>query len=342
MKLFYYLIFIVLIPFLSYSQIGGEKVYNFLNIPVSARQASLGGKALTILNDVNQPLWNPSVISQNLDNKLSVNYLNYLGDINYASISFAHFFNKHLGSFYSNITMIDYGKFIKANSQGDILGNFRSNDVVLYIGYSRNLPWSDFYIGANLKFIYSKIDNYTSNGIASDIALIYYNHNKPFVVTGVLRNFGYQINKFSDVKEDLPMEVLLGFSYDLTDIPLRWYITLDNLQKWQVSVDNPSDIQNTIGSSANQKKTGFVGNAVRHFIIGAEFFPKGNFNLRLGYNFRRARELRLIERRTFSGLNFGFGLKMGRYKLHYAYSKYHPASNTSTFTLDINLESNIR
>ncbi len=326
----------------SFSQIGGEQVYNFLNVPVSARQASLGGKALTILDDVNQPYWNPSVINQNLDNKISINYINFLGDINYASFSYARFFSKHIGTFYANISVADYGDFLRTNTEGIILGNFKSRDLVFNIGYARNLPWTNLYAGVNLKAINSNIDNYSSLGIATDVSIIYYNHNKPFVITTVLRNYGYQINKYTDVKEKLPMEILLGFSYDLTDIPLRWYITMDNLQKWNVSVENPSDIQNTLNSNAGSSKISFIGNSMRHFIVGAEFFPKGNFNLRLGYNFRRARELRLVERRTFSGLNFGFGLKMGRYKLHYAYSKYHPSSNTSTFSLDINLDSKIR
>lgn len=330
------------ICFTSFSQIGGEQIYSFLNLPISARQASLGGKVLTNIDDVNQPYWNPSVINQNLDNKIGINYINFLADIKFASFSYARFFNKHLGTFYANLSVGDYGNFLRTNNEGTILGNFKSRDLFFDIGYARNLPWTNLYAGINVKLINSYIDNFSSFGVAADASIIYYNYKKPFIITAVLRNFGYQLNAFSEKKENLPQEILLGFSYDLTDLPLRWYVTMDNLQKWNVSVENPSDIQNTINSNSSNTKIGFIGNAMRHFIIGAEFFPKGNFNLRLGYNFRRARELRLVERRTFSGLNFGFGLKMGRYKLHYAYSKYHPSANSSTFSLDINLDSKIR
>ena len=62
--------FIFLVSFVSYSQVGGESVYNFLNVPTSARQAALGGKVITLLDDVNQPLWNPSAINLNIDNQL--------------------------------------------------------------------------------------------------------------------------------------------------------------------------------------------------------------------------------------------------------------------------------
>ncbi len=326
----------------TWSQVGGESSYNFMNQPFSARLASLGGKPLTILDDVNQPFFNPSVISQNLDNKISVNYLNYLADINYASVSYSRFINKHFGSLYGNISYVDNGQFLNTNSQGEILGDFTSKNITFTIGYARNLPWSNIYAGANLKLISSFIENYSSNGIAIDFGLIYFSDSQPFRITALLRNYGYQFNSFLDQREDLPLDIALGFSYDLSDLPLRWYVTMDNLQKWDISADNPSDVQNTLDSGVEKDKITFLSNASRHFIVGAEFFPKGNFNLRLGYNFRRAREFRLIESRTFSGLNFGFGLKMGRYKFHYAYSKYHPASNSSTFSLDINLDSNIR
>ena len=45
----------------------------------------------------------------------------------------------------------------------------------------------------------------------------------------------------------------------------------------------------------------------------------------------------LVDQRTFAGFTAGFGLKMNRLKLNYAFSKYHPASNVSTFSLLINL-----
>ena len=48
-------------------QVGGEQIYQFLNLSSSARQVALGGEVLTLLDDVNQPIWNPSVINEDLD-----------------------------------------------------------------------------------------------------------------------------------------------------------------------------------------------------------------------------------------------------------------------------------
>ena len=62
----------------AYAQVGGERIYSFLNIPTSATQAALGGETLTVKDNVNQPLWNPATISRFMDNQVAVNYVNYL------------------------------------------------------------------------------------------------------------------------------------------------------------------------------------------------------------------------------------------------------------------------
>jgi hypothetical protein len=69
-------------------------------------------------------------------------------------------------------------------------------------------------------------------------------------------------------------------------------------------------------------------------MFGVELFLKKT-NLRLGYNFRRAEELRILEQRNFSGVSLGFGLKFNKLKFNYSYSRY-TAGNTSLFGLTIN------
>ena len=62
------------------------------------------------------------------------------------------------------------------------------------------------------------------------------------------------------------------------------------------------------------------------------------FNIRIGYNFRRAEELKLLEQRNFSGISVGFGLKINKLKFNYSYSRYTLAANTSLFGLTINFQ----
>jgi len=320
-----------------FSQVGGERIFNFLNVTTSARQAALGGEVLTLYDDIDQPLWNPSTINKEMDNQLSASYVDFLADISYGSLSFAHLINRRFGTLHAGITYVDYGKFIAADETGQETGTFKARDLAFSIGYAYQIVKSDFYVGTNLKLISSSIENFTSSGVALDVGFTYFNDIKPYIFTAVIRNMGYQITTFDEVRESLPLEIAVGASYKLENVPLQWHVTIDNLQQWNVSTENPSDSQTTIGGDTSNNKISFIGNAIRHVVVGAEFFPDKGFNLRLGYNFRRGRELRLTESRTFAGLTAGFGLKMGRLKLNYAFTKFHPASNTNTFTLNVNL-----
>ena len=320
------------------AQVGGESVYKFLNISTSAKQTALGGKILTLVNDINQPLWNPSVISEKLDNQLAVNYSSYLTGINIGSVSYAKRFSRRFGTLQAGIQYVNYGNLIESDENGNITGNFNASDIAVSLGYSINLPWTNVFAGANVKIINSTISNFSSTGAALDFGILYNNPYKPYIFTLVVRNIGTQIKSFNGAQEKLPIEVLIGGSYQLENVPVKWYLTIDNLQQWDVSVSNPSNQTSDIEGNITKENISFVNNALRHLIVGVELFPESAINLRLGYNFRKSQEYKLQNVRTFGGISFGFGLKMNNFKLNYAYSKVHTASNVSTFSLQINLD----
>ena len=332
-----YILILFLITSNLYGQVGGESVYNFLNLTGSSRQAALGGKTLTLFDDVNQPNWNPSTINQSIDNNIAINYMNYLADINYLSASFAHMIDRNIGTFHTGISYLNYGDFISSDEYGNETGSFKAYDLSFSLGYSYNFHRSDFYIGGNIKLINSVIENYSSFGLAVDVGVSYYNEYLPYTLTIVMRNLGYQVTVYDNVRENLPLQVDLGASYKMENVPITWHFTFDNLQKWNIAVANPSNSVTDINGDTSEEKITFLDTAIRHFSVGTEFFTEGAFNLRLGYNFRRSKELMLVDKRTFAGFTAGFGIKMNKLKFNYAFSKYHPASNSSTFSLLINL-----
>ncbi len=319
-------------------QVGGESVYQFLNLSTSARQIALGGEVLTLMDDVNQPIWNPAVINSELDNKFSVNYSNFLAGINIGSVSYARQISRRFGTIHGSIKYLDYGTFIGADQNGKESGVFRASDIAVSFGYAFNLPKTNFFIGTNLKLLTSTISNFTSAGVAFDFGFLYYSPYKSYSFTIVGRNLGVQLKSYNGTYEQLPAKISLSASYQLKYVPLKWYVTLDNLQKWDISVSNPSDQTIDFDGNITNEEISFVGNSLRHFVIGAELLPESAINLRVGYNFRRAAELKLQNVRTFGGISFGFGIKMNRLKFNYAYSKYHSATNASTFSLQIDLD----
>lgn len=333
----YFLIVTLLFSGSLFSQVGGQRIFSFLNTSANARQTALSGKLLTLVDDVDQPKWNPASINLNLDRNLSVNYTSYLADIAIGSVSYAHRFNRYSDTFHANVTYVNYGSLIGADENGNETGNFGASDLALSVGYAFPIATTNIHVGANIKLIHSSIANFSSTGVGMDLGFIYYNSAKPYIFSLVLRNIGTQLTEFNSTSEKLPFDIAIGGSYLLENVPIRWYTTIDNLQQWNISVANPSNNTSDLEGNTTEEKISFLDNAFRHVRIGAELFPKRAFNLRVGYNFRRSKELQLQNVRTFGGISFGFGLRMNSVKFNYAYSRFHNASNTSTFGLSIDL-----
>jgi hypothetical protein len=335
------IIFIIFtfILFCSHAQIGGQSVYQFLNLTTSPRIAALGGKVLTVRDfDVNQAAFNPATINMDMHQQLSVNYANYFGDISYGTANYAFTFDRHIQTFHAGISYINYGTFDGRDELGLESGSFSGQEGMLSVGYSYNIPWTDLYVGTNVKFITSILENYSSFGVAADLGLLYVDEKNDINYALVVRNFGTQITTYAGLKEPLPFEIMLGISQELEHVPLRWHLTLENLQQWDVRFSNPARSTSTLDGNEIPEEVGFLNNMMRHVIVGAELFPEKSFNLRLGYNFRRAEELGILEQRNFSGLSFGFSIKSNKMRFDYSYARYTLAANTSMFGLTINLE----
>lgn len=333
------LFFLLFISSLTYSQIGGKHVYQFLNLVTSPRQAALGGKTITIYDDdVNQALFNPATINPDMDNHLALNYGSYFGEVSYGTASYAYTYDRHLQTFQVGVNYVNYGNFEGYDENGLFTNQFTGSEIALSFGYAYNVPYSSVYLGVNGKLISSSLESYNSFGGAVDLGAILIDEANDVNWALVIRNIGTQFTTYSGTNEKLPLTIMAGVSQELENVPIRWHLTLDNLQQWNISFTNPNQVQTSIDGSSKEEKVSIIGNALRHAIFGVELFPKKSFNLRLGYNFRRAEELLILEQRNFSGLSFGFGLKMNKLKFNYSYSKYTLAGNTSLFGLAINLQ----
>ena len=334
--LLYVLLFICAV---SYSQIGGKYTYQFLNLVTSPRQAALGGKVITIYDDdVNQAHFNPATINDEMDNHLALNYGNYFKEVTYGTASYAYTYDRHLQTFQAGVNYVNYGSFEGYDENGQPTSSFTGSEMALSLGYSYNIPNTDLHIGASAKLITSSLETYHSFGGALDIGALYIDERNDVNWALVIRNIGTQFSTYNGINEKLPLEIMAGVSQELENVPIRWHLTLENLQEWNIGFANPAQSQPSLNGEVTDEKVSFVNNALRHVIMGVELFPKKAFNLRVGYNFRRAEELRLVEQRNFSGVSLGFGLKMNKLKFNYSYSKYTLAGNTSLFGLTMNFQ----
>lgn len=327
-----------LLSAVSFSQIGGKAVYQFLNLAQSPRQAALGGKTVTVVDyDVNQAFYNPATINEKMHNRLSANYGSYYGEVSYGTAAYAYTYDRHLQTFHAGISYVNYGTFEGRDELGNLTSDFTGSEAALSLGYAYNLPWTDMYVGANAKLISSTLESYNSWGAAVDLGFLYVDVDNDINYGLTVRNLGFQIKPYQDTNEKLPLAIDAGISQLMLHVPIRWHVTLENLQQWNIAFSNPNRAQGSLDGGSEEEKVSFFNNALRHVILGAELFPEKGFNLRLGYNFRRGEELRIVDKRNFSGISVGFGLRFGKVKFDYSYSRYTIAANTSLFGLMIDL-----
>ena len=338
MRTLFWLFFVWGITVPVFAQLGGNATYQFLNLMSSPRQAALGGKIITNVDyDVTQGLYNPATINLEMDNQLALNYANYLGDISYGTAAYAYTIDRRVQTFHAGITCVNYGSFDGYDENGNSTGTFTGNETALSFGYAFQIGFSDFYAGANIKLISSKLEQYSSLGGALDFGLIYINEYLEFNAALAIRNLGTQFTTYAGLNEPLPFEIDLGFSQKLKNVPIRWHLTFENLQQWPIAAANPARVTTDLSGNQTQEEIGFLSQLIRHTLVGAELFPDRGFNIRLGYSFRRAEELRILEQRNFSGLSFGIGIKFNKLRFSYTHARYSSASNTSFLGVQISL-----
>jgi len=197
--------FIMLLALPLFAQLGGESTYQFLNLVSSPRQAALGGKIITNFDyDVTEALYNPASINYQMGNQLAVNVSNYLGGITYGSAAYAYTWDRHVQTFHFGITYVNYGSFDGYDVNGVSTGTFKGNEAALSAGYNYNIPFTDFYVGANVKIITSALEQYNSIGGAIDFGAMYINEDLDFHAALTVRNLGTQFTTYAGQNEPLP------------------------------------------------------------------------------------------------------------------------------------------
>jgi hypothetical protein len=332
------------LSFGSYAQMGGNNTFEFLNLPISARVSALGGNLLTAKDgDLNVALVNPSLLTDSMDNNVTLSYINYFMDVNYGYAAYAKKFKK-LGVFSAGIQYLDYGKFIRADEIGIQDGTFSANEMSLNISYARSILDSNLTVGATLKTIYSHLESYTATGSALDFGATYARPKKGWAAAVVIKNVGRQWKTYAGHKEKLPFEIQVGLSLKPKHVPFRLSLVYENVEKWDLTYVDPANPPLTedplTGEPIKQNKYKIAGDKLmRHLVIGGEFIITKNFFLRGGYNYQHRKELKVPVKRGMTGFSFGFGFRV--YKFHFSYARavYHLAGASNNFSISFDLNS---
>lgn len=306
----------------------GSSVFHFLSLPASSRLNALGGENVAIADDdISMAFINPALLTANTDKVLQLNYAYYLAGTMFGSAMYGH--NYQDNYFGAAIHYLDYGQMQYADEFGNLLGTtFTAKDICLNLMYARQLG-PMFRVGATIKPIFSVYEAYTSFALGADVGGHFQTADSTFQMGLALRNIGWQLKSFYEDDfgqhtEMLPLNLELGLAYRLAHAPLRFSLTIHNLQRWDIAPAS-EDIK-------------WYDMLFRHTIWAVDILPKSEkFYLTLSYNHRRQAEMNITDIKSLAGFALGAGVKIYKFRLGFALSQY----TKSNFTYQVSLSTDI-
>lgn len=296
-------------------------VFNFLRLPFSAHAAALGGNNISLIeDDITLAYHNPALLTSVSDNTLNLNYMTYIADSKVAGAMYNKVFGERsVGAVAARY--VDYGSFDGYDENNTATGSFTAKDIEINIMYSYLL--TDMLSGGvSGKFITSKYESYSSVALGVDLGVNYYDEDNNFSASLALKNLGGQVKAFDDKTEKLPIDVQFGFTKRFAHAPLRFSVTLNNLNHWDKKY-----FYNADGSEDSFSEMLF-----KHAIFGADLLLGDNFTVSLGYNYRISQELSVAGSK-WDGVTAGANLAINRVKLGASYSKLHVSSSSLLFNI---------
>ena len=167
----------------THAQLGGDKIYQFLNLSSSARISALGGNLITVSdNDANLAFHNPALLNPTMNDHVSFGTNILFSGIHHGYASFARQMPRLNSTMHFGIQFINYGTFDQADIFGNLEGTFKASEYAITAGIGRQL-YERLSVGANLKTVISQLESYNSFGLTGDIAALYADTSTNFTAT---------------------------------------------------------------------------------------------------------------------------------------------------------------
>ena len=285
----------------SFSQ---NSLINFLETTEYSKIGALGGNNVSLNEKNNYFLSNPAFIYKS-NKVISINYLNYISDINSSSILFTDS-SSFLGNFGIGIKYFSHGKFKFYDQSGNFNGNFYPKELLF--SFSKSLKLNNFIVGSNVNYFYSKLFEERKSGILIDAGAIYspYTNNKI--------NFGLVIRNFGLIfyEEDIiPFNINIGSTIKPEFMPFRFSVT------YRYYIKN---IEN------NNISIGLEGILSKFMII------------QLGYNYKINKNMKLPNSTKINGISYGIELLLSRFIVNYSRVVVNSISSTNAISLSFKLK----
>ncbi len=336
-------VFLLLISAISFSvsaQIGGNSVFDFVNLPASGRVTGAGGAHFVRDNDPTLGFHNPSLLNKDMHHRISASTVSFVPGLNHGNFSYTRHY-PGIATFQGAIQYVSYGEMTRTDFTAAPMGTFNAGEMAFQVGGAYQMDRYSY--GANFKFLYGKIDNASSLGLAFDLAASYSDSSGSFTASILLKNIGVQLTSYvPGERAPLPFEIQIGVSKRFKHLPFRIGLILHNLNRYNVRYDDPNAQEETTlfgDTTANDSKRAaeVFDNLARHVIINGEFYFGKFMSLNFAYNHMRRQELAVDTKKGLTGFSFGVNLYIKQFTFSVARARYHIARASTQFTVQVNM-----
>lgn len=326
------------------AQVVNNSVYRALTYSHSARMAALGGIVLPMHDgDLQTALFNPSAISQSMNNQITLSYIgDFKENTHYATAQYSHTFDR-IGSFAASLQYNNYGDMLYASESGYTDGSsFMPSTYAVTLGWGRELTdkWS---IGANLKYLGNQFETGRSGALGVDVAATYWSYSN-WAFTLAARNIGYELYRveMNNSEKWLPFSLDFTASKKLDHLPLTIIMGYHDIQRWSMTFDDPLDLAENYNPLTGEvekpsKAAQFLTDLGCHLVLGGELELGKNLVLRAAYNYNTHNKMDVPKKRTLVGFSAGFGVKIKAFEIDYAISRTNIVGSPHFLTIRMDL-----
>jgi hypothetical protein len=131
-------------------------------------------------------------------------------------------------------------------------------------------------------------------------------------VSVLIKNLGTQLKTYGN-KEELPFNLILGWTKKLENAPFQFSLTAEKLSLWNLAYNDTS-----FNAQQGYTNPGSLQNLFNHLILASEVFIGEQVSINLGYNFMRRFDLNIQgQQNALNGFSSGLALQLQRLELQY-------------------------
>ena len=187
----------------------GDTGLAFLKIGVGARAAAMGEAYVAVAQDPTATYWNPAGIANAPDLELHATHNEWISDVRYEYLTAVQGMRGHaLGV---HVALLHMGEFEGRDLTGNFTESFRAYDFSAGVTYARRLLRS-VEVGATGKFLYERIGDFTTNGVAFDLGARYRTPVRGLTLAATATNLGPEMT-FETDSFLLPVSARIGAAY---------------------------------------------------------------------------------------------------------------------------------